>query len=46
MDRVFPYLIIGLDILACGCYFAYGDYRRGVYWLSAAVLTICVTGES
>ena len=35
MDKVFPYIIIGLDILACG-----------VYWLSAAVLTICVTGES
>ena len=43
MTKLFPITLIVLDVLAALVYFAYGDIRHGVYWLSAASLTICVT---
>ena len=40
--KVFPLSLIILDILAACVYAYYGDARRAVYWLAAAVLTITV----
>jgi len=43
--KFFPALLIALDVLAAAGY-AYhdvSDWRHIVYWLSAAVLTVCVT---
>jgi len=43
--KVFPTILIVLDVLAAGGY-AYhdlSDWRKIGYWLSAAVLTYCVT---
>jgi len=41
--RLFPSLLIGLDLCAAGAYAWALDWRRAVYWLAAAVLTITVT---
>ena len=41
--RLFPYTLITLDICAGLVYFWTGDIKRGVYWLAAATLTLCVT---
>ena len=43
MKLLFPIILTILDILAAGVYLYYGDVRRCVYWIAAAVLTICVT---
>ena len=43
MTRVFPTILIFLDVLAAGAYGFAGDWRRVVYWVSAAVLTASVT---
>ena len=43
MPKVFPMILIGLDIGASLVYFAEGDVRRGIYWIAAATLTSCVT---
>gem|GEM_PF-218162 len=43
MTKVFPTLLIILDICAAGVYFYANDYRRAVYWFAAAVLTTTVT---
>jgi len=43
IEQLFPTLLIVLDIGAAGVYFWQGDYKRGIYWLAAAVLTTCVT---
>jgi len=43
MDRIFPIAIISLDIGAAIIYAVQGDYRRAVYWIAAAVLTVTVT---
>lgn len=40
---IFPTTLIILDILASIVYFADGDIKKCVYWLAAAVLSICVT---
>jgi hypothetical protein len=41
--RIFPTILIALDIAAAVVYFAAGDYKRGIYWIAAAVLTASVT---
>lgn len=41
--RVFPVILIVLDILACIAYAFEGDWRRTIYWLAAAVLTVSIT---
>jgi len=41
--KIFPTLLIVLDICAALVYAYYGDNRHTVYWLAAAVLTITVT---
>lgn len=40
---IFPLILIVLDVLAAGCYGFHGDWRKLIYWLSAAVLTASVT---
>ena len=40
--KIFPVLLIILDLLAAGVYGYHGDIRKTVYWLAAA-LTISVT---
>lgn len=41
--RLFPSLLIALDVAAALVYVAHGDWRRLVYWLAAATLTATVT---
>lgn len=41
--RLFPTLLIVLDILAAAVWWSHGDIRKVIYWLSAAVLTASVT---
>lgn len=43
MAKMFPALLVALDVLAAVVYFCFGDVRRGLYWLFAAGLTITVT---
>lgn len=42
-EKVFPIILIILDICASVPYFAAGNFKTGIYWLAAAVLNICVT---
>lgn len=41
--QIFPIVLIALDVGAAVLYAADADLRRSIYWLSAAVLTACVT---
>jgi hypothetical protein len=41
--KIFPTILIILDIAAAVPYFCDGDYRRGIYWIAAGVLTLTVT---
>lgn len=41
--KLFPTIMIILDIFAAIAYIPEGDWRHVVYWLSAAVLTVTVT---
>lgn len=41
--RVFPTVLIALDVAAAVPYALRGDLRHTVYWLAAATLTACVT---
>jgi hypothetical protein len=43
MEKVFPTILIVLDVCAAAAYVPCGDWRRVIYWLAAAVLTTCVT---
>jgi hypothetical protein len=43
MQRLFPTLLILLDLGASGVYAFHGDWRRAIYWFAAAVLTATVT---
>lgn len=43
ITKIFPISLIALDIIAAIIYLCMKDYRRGIYWLAAAVLTITVT---
>jgi hypothetical protein len=43
MVKIFPVTLIVLDFLAALVYLSKGDWKHGVYWLSAMSLTICVT---
>ena len=40
---IFPATLIVLDLAASFVYAFYWDWRRAVYWLAAAVLTLTVT---
>ena len=39
----FPTLLIILDLAASVVYLFHSDWRRAIYWLAAAVLTLTVT---
>lgn len=41
--RLFPMLMILLNILAAIVYATHGDWRKIIYWLAAAALTAVVT---
>ena len=43
MTRLFPCVLIALDVSAAGVYAAHGDWRRFIYWIAAATLTAMVT---
>lgn len=43
MVKIFPIMLIVLDLCAAGVYASQGDWRRLIYWVSAAVLTASVT---
>jgi hypothetical protein len=40
---ILPILLIALDLGASVTYAVALDWRRSLYWLAAAVLTVCVT---
>ena len=42
-SKIFPAILILLDVLAAIGYIPNGDYRHVIYWIAAAVLTACVT---
>lgn len=42
-EKLFPTLLIVLDICAALAYVPSGDWRKVIYWLAAAILTTCVT---
>lgn len=41
--KIFPTVLIALDVAAALVYAAHGDWRRLIYWLAAATLTATVT---
>jgi len=41
--KLFPTVLVVLDIASSACYFYACDWRKGIYWLAAAVLTFVVT---
>ena len=43
MTKVFPTILIVLDVLTALAYLPAGDWRKVVYWLAAAALTYVVT---
>ena len=42
-SKIFPTVLIILDICAAIGYIPDGDWRKVIYWISAAVLTFTVT---
>lgn len=40
---IFPPILIVIDVCASIPYFIHGDYKKGIYWIAAAILNICVT---
>jgi hypothetical protein len=43
MNKLFPTILIILDICASIGYIPSGDWRKVIYWMAAAILTTCVT---
>ena len=43
MQKLFPFILMVLDVCAAAVYLSEGDYRRTTYWLAAATLTATVT---
>ncbi len=42
-EKIFPTVLIVLDVCAALGYLPSGDYRKVIYWLAAAILTATVT---
>ncbi len=42
-EKIFPTVLIVLDVCAALAYLPSGDYRKVIYWLAAAILTATVT---
>lgn len=43
MTKLFPTILIILDLMAAGVYGYYGNIRMTIYWVAAAVITASVT---
>ena len=43
MTKIFPYILVILDIGAAIVYLFNGDIRHAIYWFAAATLTASVT---
>jgi len=43
MIKLFPIILMILDVGASITYFCSGDIRRGIYWIAACILTLTVT---
>ena len=43
MTKLFPKILIILDVCAAVPYACNGNIRHMIYWLAAATLTACVT---
>lgn len=43
VEKIFPTILLVLDVCAAIVYAFSGDVRHTVYWLAAALLTACVT---
>jgi hypothetical protein len=43
IQKIFPSILIVLDVCAAVCYMPGGDWRKVIYWLAAATLTTVVT---
>lgn len=43
MEYVFPSVLLVLQVCAGLVYVCHGDWRKAVYWVAAAVLTVVVT---
>ena len=41
--KIFPTILIALDLGAAVVYGISGDWRKAVYWTAAAVLSVAVT---
>lgn len=41
--KIFPTVLIALDVAAAIVYAASGDWRRVIYWFAAGILTASVT---
>lgn len=41
--KIFPLILMSLNICASISYFIYGDWKRGLYWLFACGLTAYIT---
>jgi len=42
-ERIFPTILIVLDVAAAVVYACHYDWRKTLYWAAAAVLTFVVT---
>lgn len=42
LTRVFPLILITLNLCAAGSYAVAGNPRMAVYWLAAATLNVCI----
>lgn len=43
MTKLFPCILMILNICASITYLYYGDWKKSIYWVSACVLTATVT---
>lgn len=43
MTKVFPMVLMTLDMAAAVVYLCHGDVKRCIYWVAAATLTATVT---
>ena len=41
--RLFPTILMALDLCAAVVWATHGDWRKALYWTMAAGLTACVT---
>jgi len=43
VEKIFPLVLMIIDIVAGAIYFANGDVKKCIYWFAAATLTYTVT---